>query len=112
MKINELKRIAEENDYEFSKEYGDLQFKKRNHTNRIDISGDYENRIWISISIACDDKDFNMIKASVEFAETPTDERGEEETYYLVKFSEKEIEEIKKKFNTDFSDFELVEVEE
>ena len=46
----------------------------------------------------------------VEYARTPIVDR-EEEKYYLVKFSEKEIEEIKKKFNTDLTDFLLVEVE-
>ena len=146
MKINELKRIAEENDYEFSKELGYFCFKKRNHTNNIDISGDVENKIWISTGIICDDEDFNMIKASVKFAETPLDEREEEKKYYLrhkwikgtcdnylnfyksrtgyvindktetntckTQFTRKEIDEIKKKHNTDLSDFYEDEVEE
>lgn len=111
MKINELKRIAEENDYEFLIIFGDFHFTKRDGNNFISISSSDENRLWTSIDTYCDDKDFNMLKAAIKFAETPPDER-EEETYYLVKFSEKEIEAIKKKFNTDFSDFELVEVEE
>lgn len=147
MKINELKRIAEENNYEFSKELGYFCFKKRNHTNNIDIRGDVENRIWISTGIICDDEDFNMIKASVKFVETPIDERGEEKKYYLkhrwlrclggcallhestkfhtfvlmggfgevpkdykMKFTQKEIDEIKEKYNTDLSDFVMVEV--
>ena len=148
MKINELKRIAEENDYEFSKELGYFRFKKRNHTNDIDISGDVENKIWISMGVICDDEDFSMIKASVKFAETPIDEREEVKKFYLrhrwfkctngdsryfqiyepdgtpwlnamytvmgykKQFTLKEIEEIKERFNTDLSDFELVEVEE
>lgn len=149
MKFDELKRIAEENNYEFSKELDYFCFKKRNHTNNIDISGDVENKIWISMGVICDDEDFNMIKASVKFAETPIDEREEEKKYYLrhrwieadglhwylsrsedgrsyeyslkdfkfegnkdKEFTLSEIEEIKKQFNTDLSDFELVEVEE
>lgn len=96
MKINELKRIAEENDYEFSKFFGDFHFTKRDSDNFISINGSDENSLWTSIDIYCDDKDFNMLKAAVKFAETPIDKRGEKETYYLVKFSEKEIEAIKK----------------
>lgn len=148
MTIDELKRIAEENNYEFSKELGDFHFKKRNHTNYIDINGDFENKTWISIDVVCDDEnDFNMIKASVKFVETPIDERGEEKKYYLkhrwlrclggcallhestkfhtfvlmggfgevpkdykMKFTQKEIDEIKEKYNTDLSDFVMVEV--
>lgn len=83
MKINELKRIAEENDYEFSKVLGDFHFKKRYRTNFINISGYFENRIWISGPHVCDDEDFNMIKASVKFAETPIEEREDEKKYYL-----------------------------
>lgn len=146
MTLDELKRIAEENDYEFSKELGYFCFKKRNHTNNIDISGDVENKIWISTGIICDDEDFNMIKASVKFAETPLDEREEEKKcqwqhrwmdgvngnflnldleddylylddkkerwYKKTTFTQKEIDDIKEKYNTDLSDFERVEVEE
>jgi len=111
MTIDELKRIAEENDYELSDSLGKYRLTHKYCENHIVINEICANRLWISIPMTCDDRDFNMIKAAVKFAETPPDER-EEETYYLVKFSEKEIEAIKKKFNTDFSDFELVEVEE
>lgn len=83
MKIDELKRIAEENNYEFSKELGYFCFKKRNHTNYIKISRVSKNKIWISNPNTCYDKDFNMIKASFKFAETPIDERVEEKKYYL-----------------------------
>lgn len=151
MKINELKRIAEENDYEFTKVLCDFSFTKRKCKNHINISGDFENRIWISCPAFCDDEDFNMIKASVKFAETPLDEREEEKKYYYkhrwaktkngnwmymalrkrpnisyltlqgssedvfeyqVRFTKKEIDDIKEKYKTDLSDFELVEVEE
>lgn len=112
MTIDELKRIAGENDYEFSSSFGDFHFTKRDSNNFISVSGPEENRLWTSIEIYCDDKDFDMLKAAVKFAETPLDEREEEKKYYLVKFSEKEIEEIKEKYNMDLSDFEMVEVEE
>ena len=149
MKINELKRIAEENDYELSRSIGDFKFEKNGDRNYIIINKNVTNRIWISVTTYCEDKDFNMIKAAVEFAETPIDEREEEKEFYLkhrwlrclggcallhestkfhtfvlmggfgevpkdykMKFTQKEIDEIKEKFNTDLSDFELVEVGE
>ena len=108
MRIDELKRIAEENDYEYEADSMKHQFKRQ--TRRINISKKDEKTLWITSNSYCDDKDFNMIKAAVEFAETPIEDR-EEEKYYLVKFSEKEIEGIKKKFDTDLKDFELMEVE-
>lgn len=148
MKIDELKRIAEENDYVLTKSFDNYKLKRKNRGNCIDISNVNANRVWISNISLCDDEDFNMIKAAVEFAETPIEEREEEKKFYLehryfkypdggskyftynrfsdtpslgciyfeeidyAKFTLKEIEEIKEKFNTDLADFELVEVEE
>lgn len=109
MRIDELKRIAEENDYEYEADSMKHQFKRQ--TTRISISRKYKKTLWITSNSYCDYRDFNMIKAAVEFAETPPEDR-EEEKYYLVKFSEKEIEEIKKKFDIDLADFELVEVKD
>lgn len=151
MKINELKRIAEENDYELTKS---LEYYKLTHKyceNYISISVMCENKLWILTPTFCGERDFNMIKAAVEFAETPLEDREEEKKFYLrhkwlnldtnnylphnylhldvddgscmlddnkefsytkIKLTEKEIEEIKEKFDTDLADFELVEVEE
>lgn len=82
MRIDELKRIAEENDYEYSKVIWNHRFARKNSDNYITINGDYINRIWTSIQGYCDDKDFNMIKASIEFAETPPDDREEIKKYF------------------------------
>ena len=146
MKINELKRIAEENDYELTKSNVHYKLTHKYGGNNITINYLCKNRLWISIPFHCDGRDFNMIKAAVEFAETPPDEREEEKKFYLehrwlnldtdnylhldvddgscmlddneefsytkIKLTKKEIKEIKKKFNTDLADFELVEVEE
>lgn len=153
MRINELKRIAEENGYVLTRSFKDFRLTKRVNVNYININyininSECENKIWVSITTWCDDKDFNMIKAAVEFAETPIEEREEEKKFYLEhryfrfyngsskylgmdllkdkpdlyskiayewvknQFTLKEIEEIKKKFDTDLADFELVEVEE
>ena len=82
MRIDELKRIAEENDYEF---YESLDYKTITLTreisvdgfitNHISINSNTENHVFIE-NVHCDEKDLKMIKASVEFAETPVDERG------------------------------------
>lgn len=150
MRINELEKIARENEYELTKCLEQYEFVRRSKIlyHRITIGKVRANRLWISIKVWCDDKDFKMIKAAVKFAETPIEEREEEKKFYLehryfkypdggskyftynrfsdtpslgciyfeeidyAKFTLKEIEEIKEKFNTDLADFELVEVEE
>ena len=146
MKINELKRIAKENDYEYEMRHFQYKLKKMQGTNCITISNDVEKTLWISNKSWCDKKDFNMIKAAVEFAETPINEREEEKKFYLkhrwlssrfkdkivnkdekneyflsdesqadsykIHFTLKEIEDIKKRFNTDLKDFEMIEVEQ
>ena len=124
MRIDELKRIAEENDYNLTDVYVFGEFRL---SRRVDKHGDIINKITISkisegvISIKntwCDDKDLNMIKASIEFSETLPQDREEEKKFYLrsrwedKQFTFKEIEEMKEKFDTDLKDFELVEVEE
>lgn len=82
MKIDELKRIAEENDYEYEyKMYH--KFINKNNGNYITINSMRENRIWVSVTSWCEDKDFNMIKAAIEFAETPIEDREEEKKFYL-----------------------------
>ena len=83
MKINELKKIAEENDYELRSDLWQHSLKREGCDAYINISGKIENRIWVSIVTICDEKDFNMIKAAVEFAETPLEDREEEKKFYL-----------------------------
>lgn len=150
MNINELKKIAEKNEYELTERLEQYEFVRRSEIfyHRITISKVRVNGLWIFIKVWCDDKDFNMIKAVVEFAETPVDEREKEKKFYLrhryfrfyngsskylgmdlVKdkpdlcskityrwiknqFTEKEIDEIKEKFNTDLKDFKKTEVKE
>lgn len=82
MKINELKRIAEENDYEYKFDI-DHEFTNKNNGNYVTINSVCENSIWTSIRDWCNDEDFNMIKAAVEFAETPPDEREEEKKFWI-----------------------------
>lgn len=84
MKINELKKIAEENDYEYKKDDGQHELIRRLAGNYIIISDKFENKLWVKNMSYCDDKDFNMIKASVEFAETSFEDREEEKKFYLT----------------------------
>ena len=83
MKTKELKRIAKENDYELNKSLEHYKLTHKYYDNYISINGLYKNRLWISIPFFCDERDFNMIKAAVEFAETPPEDREEEKKFYL-----------------------------
>src|SRR5574344_1619991 len=92
MKIDELKRIAEENDYEqlenkHNQLKHQLEFRRNaggleNIVNRIAIREGIENRIFFSINY-CNEKDLNMIKATIKYAETPVEDREEEKKFYL-----------------------------
>ena len=82
MRIDELKRIAKENDYGYEyKMYH--KFINRNNGNYVTINSMRENRIWVSVTSWCEDKDFNMIKAATEFAETPIEDREEEKKFWI-----------------------------
>lgn len=85
MKINELKRIAKENEYELTKSFGNYKLVRRTKSanHYITIGNVRANRLWISIEVCCDKRDFNMIKAAVELAETPPEDREEEKKFYL-----------------------------
>ena len=91
MKIDELKRIAKENDYKLENKHNQLEHKlefRRNTgglediLNQIAIREGIENRIFFNINY-CNEKDLNMIKASIEYAETPLEDREEEKKFYL-----------------------------
>ena len=83
MRIDELKRIAKENDYKLNKSLEHYKLTHKHYNNYITINGVYKNRLWISIPFFCDEKDFKMIKAAVEFAETPPEDREEKKKFYL-----------------------------
>lgn len=88
MRIDELKRIAEENDYKLEKlnDRKEIILTRRVSVdgflaNFITISLDFDNQIWIK-NINCSEKDLKTIKAAVEFAETPPEDREEEKKFY------------------------------
>lgn len=80
MRIDELKRIAIENNYEFYNGYARIKISRRvrdyDFRNKISIGKYLINELWISI-MECDDDDLKVIKAAIEFTETPLDEREE-----------------------------------
>ena len=154
MRIDELKRIVRENGYKLIDDdlvifiYGYSHGGSDKFKTEIRISKIRAKDITIETGIYCEIEEFNVIKAAVKFAETPPEDREEEQKFYLrhrwitdkdfymylrktsyddkkmsfgvinfsgndgLKFTLKEIEEIKEKFGTDLKDFELVEVEE
>lgn len=88
MKVDELKKIAKENDYKLEnvKDYEEIILERKVSfdgfiSNVITIRS-MENLIFIKNKY-CDEKDLNMIKASVKFAETPIEEREEVKKFYL-----------------------------
>lgn len=89
MRIDELKRIAKENDYEYSKYSITHIFTRENTDNYIRINSLFENVIWISNIYWCDGKDIKMIKAAIEFAETPPEDREEESFLTTKEFIER-----------------------
>lgn len=83
MKTGELKKIAKKNDYELKKSLEHYKLTHKYCDHYITINGLCKSRLWISIPFVCDERDFNMIKAAVEFAETPPEDREEEKKFYL-----------------------------
>lgn len=70
MEIEELKRIAVENDYEFTKSHGYYKFTRNNRGNYVIYKFAKRKSLWILYPTICDNKDSNMIKAAFELAET------------------------------------------
>lgn len=88
MKISELKKIAKENDYKLKEK---KETKEITLERKVTYDGLISNVITISLIIKnlifieneyCDDKDVKMIKAAVEFAETPPEDREEIKKYF------------------------------
>lgn len=82
MRIDELKRIVRENGYKLIDDdlvifiYGYSHGGSDKFKTEIRISKIRSNDITIETGIYCEIEEFNVIKAAVEFAETPIAERG------------------------------------
>lgn len=105
MKINELKKIAKECNYHHEYyENSILHRFKCNFGNYIIIDKLNVGGIRI-LNDSCEDKHFKMIKASMDFASTPLDERGyTKKSWDFLKLTDKEKEIILKyeKYNEPF----------
>ena len=81
MRIDELKTIAGKNGYKLVNDKLAVYIYGYSHGN----SDEFKTEIWINKSRAkditietgvyCEEEEFNVIKASVEFAETPPEDR-------------------------------------
>lgn len=148
MKYKELERVAIESCYSIKRiGINTIIEKKRNgYISTIIIKENQKGKIIIDAEISYPHES-EVVKAAVEYANTPLDERQEEKKYYLrhkfmcgfekdtflnvddlnravylgnnaqsssiqTQFTQEEIDEIKKKYNTDLKDFEIIEVEE
>lgn len=82
MKYKELEKIAMKADYNITD--GPTTFHMRNiyKNNDISVSKNRVNFIFIN-NEHCRPEDFEVIKAAMELAETPPEERQEEKKYYL-----------------------------
>lgn len=80
MRIDELKKIAEENNYEYERSFMRIHLRRtvEGCLNEITINTFSENRLWISMPKKCFDEDFNMVKAAIDFTETDTEDRERE----------------------------------
>lgn len=143
MKYKELERIAMKADYNIIDDPTTFNMRNIYKNNEISVSKNRVNFIFIN-NEHCRPEDFEVIKAAVELAETPPEEREDEKKYYLrhkfleyihcnylnydygvqelnlndkgqfdniqTQFTQKEIDEIKEKYDTTLDDFELIEV--
>lgn len=145
MKYKELEKIAMKADYNIIDDPTTFNMRNIYKNNKISVSKNRVNFIFIN-NEHCRPEDFEVIKAAMELAETPPEEREEEKKYYLkhrfldgqqtdylnfsreiglfklstmehydnkqTRFTQEEIDIIKKEYNTTLDDFEQIEVEE
>ena len=113
MKTKEFIKRVEELGFECKKEHEVYLIYNNEGTEYASVCHTTTNQIssmaraWNWLNKRVQDELFDLL---IDYAKTPIDMRVEK--YYLVKLSEKEFEEIKEKFDTYLTDFELVEVEE
>ena len=116
MNLIELKKIAKQSSYRLKRDEYELTLlrdvgKDGVIVNKILIYLDKEKSLFIN-NMFCDDKDIQMIKAAVEFAETPVEDRGEVRIIEItIDTKDKLLNEINRILDY-VKDFELVEVEE
>ena len=89
MRIDELKRIALDNKYSIERKIraGHDEIALYSHHYGIDrqvvrVNNEVKGFLFISNG-SCSVNDLNVIKASIEYAETPPEDREEEKKFYL-----------------------------
>lgn len=82
MKYNELKKIAEDNEYEINDNIDYVTLKKYQGENIIKISAFHANLIFPHMFV-CFGSDLQMLRASIEYSETPLEDRYPEKKKYL-----------------------------
>ena len=82
MKYKELEKIAMKADYNITDDPTTFHMRNIHKNNDISVSKHRINLIFIN-NEHCRSEDFEVIKAAMELAETPPDERQEEKKYYL-----------------------------
>ena len=70
MRIDELKRIAEDNNYECTKSPGYYKFTRKNRRNYVIYKHGNIKEMWGSFPTILDDKDSRMKKATFKFGKT------------------------------------------
>lgn len=89
MKISELKRVVKENRYVMIESdlvifiYGYSHGGTEEFKTEIRINKIKTKDIDIKTGIYCEVEEFNVIKAAVEYEETPPEDREEEKKFYL-----------------------------
>nr|DAL26924.1 MAG TPA_asm: hypothetical protein [Caudoviricetes sp.] len=83
MRIDELKKIAKGYSYKYSESKYDHIFTKPYSNNSISIDKTQKEKILIKIPILCEKRDFDMLKAAMEFAETDPEDREEENKFWI-----------------------------
>lgn len=113
MTYQEFKKIVEDTGKYYVTEDDESVFVARNNVTRwsVRVSKNIEEFIEFAID-TYGRNDGDLIRAVLELAETPLDEREPEKKYYLLHATKKEIEDIKKKYDVTLEDFEMVEVED
>ncbi|MDU3456642.1 MAG: hypothetical protein E7F47_01905 [Peptoniphilus harei] len=148
MKYKELERIAVKAEWTITDKptlyYIEKEYEE--YKNKIIIGKIKRKSIYIDNDVCMPQEDFEVIKAAIELAETPPEEREDEKKYYLrhkllyggsvnylnfdnstkwwklnnksqndytqTQFTQEEIDGIKKGYDVDLKDFEIIEVEE
>lgn len=82
MKIKELEKMAEDNGYKINDDDEKFLILTKHLENIIKISKSTVNVIFLTITV-CLPSDFQMIKASLKYAETPLEDRYPEKKKYL-----------------------------